>query len=111
MLQFGSDLLNGEHNDCIRFKVPYNYSQSGFNSSSYRGFILYSKVYRWNEQKMTWNLKGIPYKTSDTQAGFSEVPFGFGSAPKASKRSRRRMIWEDENDEGGDDVDEDSDEV
>ena len=31
-------------------------------------------------KKMTWNLKGIPYMTSDTQTGFSEVPFGFGSA-------------------------------
>ena len=62
-------------------------------------------------KKMTWNLKGIPYMTSDTQTGFSEVPFGFGSAPKPSKRSRRRMIWEDENNEGDDDVDEDSDEV
>ena len=53
----GSDLLNGEHYDCIRFKVPYNYSQSGFNSSSYRGFILYSKVYRWNEQENDLELE------------------------------------------------------
>lgn len=49
----GSYLMDGETYDCVRFKCPFNYQQTGFNSMSYRGFILYSKVFIGMKKKMT----------------------------------------------------------
>ena len=56
----GSNLMDGYTYDCIRFKIPFNYVQSGFNRPSYRGFILYSKVNRWNANQNDLELERLP---------------------------------------------------
>ena len=59
-----SDLMNGYTYewlyDCIRFKIPYNNVQTGFNRPAYRGFILYSKVNRWIASENDLELERFP---------------------------------------------------
>ena len=47
----GSYLIYGYKFDVIRFKCPELYSQTGFNSETYRGFIIYAKVAEWDEAR------------------------------------------------------------
>ena len=60
-----SDLISGWTYDVVRFKVPYNFSQSGFNRAQYRGFILYAKVIRWNETENDLELERLSLRTYD----------------------------------------------
>ena len=47
----GSYLIYGYKYDVIRFKCPEYYSQTGFNSEAYRGFIIFAKVAEWDEAR------------------------------------------------------------
>ena len=61
----GSDLLHGWTYDLIRFKIPFNYAQTGFNKSQYRGFIIYGRVIRWDEKKKDLELERLSNRVYD----------------------------------------------
>ena len=52
--------MEGYTYDCIRCKIPYNYAQTEFNEPAYRGFILYSRVNRWDANENDLELDRLP---------------------------------------------------
>ena len=68
---------------CIRFKIPYNNVQTGFNRPAYRGFILYSKVNRWNASENDLELERLPIYDKSHRIGTSVILYVFGFVPAA----------------------------
>ena len=75
--------------EIIRFKTPYLYNQGGYNSDSYKGFLIYNRIDRFDQDHIDkTRLQGADLRDTDQPNYFFTIlpyPLAFQKSLKSDE--------------------------